>query len=70
MSPNTYRKNIKKLLPLVLFSLVISAGSGANARVHVWQTVELNFEAHTSYANPYTEVATQTLIRKSSSGYA
>jgi len=56
MSLNTDHKNVKKLLSLVLVSLVTCTGSSANARVHVWQTVELNFEAQNSYENPYTEV--------------
>ena len=56
MSLNADRMNVKKLLLLVSVSLVISTGSGANTRVHVWEAVELNFEAQNSYENPHAEV--------------
>jgi len=48
--------NVKKLLLPVLLSLVICTGSGANTRVHVWEAVELIFEAQNSYENPYAQV--------------
>ncbi len=46
---------MKRLLAVFAFTLVATFAS-VRAEVHVWEKVELTFNAENSYANPYTDV--------------
>lgn len=46
---------MKSLFPLLLSVFLLNFNS-ARAGVHVWQKVELTFQAQNHYANPYTDV--------------
>jgi hypothetical protein len=53
---------MKPLLPLLVFGAMISASPG-RADVHVWEKVELTFQARKTYANPYTTVVVWVDLR-------